>query len=205
MSVMPYDRIEHASELLVQGLAADVELALWQDDRLRSTDTLLTVQADPAGMVTLTGSVRGDMLKDLAGRIARRVPGVSAVSNQLQADTDLENEVAMALALDPNVGVFTDQLIVKVVLGVVQLSGNVTGTDQAAAEAARAEAGRLAGGIPGVREVLNVAKAVVGSAGAGGEAPAEAEAGAGGDAHQAEMQARLAVWRERVAAKQAGG
>ena len=127
-----------ASEQLEQNLAARVEQALWADSRLRSSDTLVRVSATRDGAVTLEGHVRGDILRYLCGRLAAQVPGVRAVTNRVVADTDLENDVAMALALDPGVQTFTDQLVVKVILGVAQLTGVIAAADLSAADAVAA-------------------------------------------------------------------
>ena len=189
--------VEHASEHLVQGLAADVEQAIWSVDRFRSTDSLVQVAARADGSVTLGGHVRGDMLKYIAGRIAAQVPGVTAITNDLVADNELEADVAMALAGDPRTRAMTDQTVIKAILGVVQLSGTIAGADQAAAEAARFEAEKLARSVPGVREVINNLRAVVGA----DAAPAASDglpAASAGDAAAATRQARLGVWRERA-------
>jgi osmotically-inducible protein OsmY len=193
--------VEHASEQLRQDLASEVELALWSDDRLRSTDSLVSVGAGLSGAVTLEGHVRGDLLKALAGRLAGQVQGVSTVDNRLVADTHVENEVALRLAMDPEVRTLTDDLMVKSLLGVVQLSGVVRGPDQATAEAARHRAERLAREVPGVRDVLNVTRATVGSAAEGATAEDVVAAPAAGGGEEATMAARLAVWKERAAAK----
>jgi osmotically-inducible protein OsmY len=190
-----------AAEQLEQNLAARVEQALWADSRLRSSDTLVRVAAARDGAVTLEGHVRGDILRYLCGRLAAQVPGVSRVTNKLVADTDLENDVAMALALDPGVQIFTDKLVVKVILGVVQLTGVIAAADLAAAEAARAQAERVARAVPGVREVVNNARAVVGTATLDADAAGGAVAAGGAGADEAAMQARLAIWKERAQAK----
>jgi len=191
-----------ASEQLEQNLAARVEQALWADSRLRSSDTLVRVSATRDGAVTLEGHVRGDILRYLCGRLAAQVPGVRAVTNRVVADTDLENDVAMALALDPGVQTFTDQLVVKVILGVAQLTGVIAAADLSAAEAARAQAERVARAVPGVRQVVNNARAVVGTATAGDDSATGAVAASGDGADEAAMQTRLAIWKERAQAKQ---
>jgi osmotically-inducible protein OsmY len=191
-----------ASEQLEQNLAARVEQALWADSRLRSSDTLVRVSATRDGAVTLEGHVRGDILRYLCGRLAAQVPGVRAVTNRVVADTDLENDVAMALALDPGVQTFTDQLVVKVILGVAQLTGVIAAADLSAAEAARAQAERVARAVPGVRQVVNNARAVVGTAAAAADSTTDAVAAGGDSADEAAMQTRLAIWKERAQAKQ---
>jgi osmotically-inducible protein OsmY len=196
--------LESASEHLVQDLAANVEQALWADDRLRSTDSLIQATADASGAVTLTGHVRGDLLKYLAGRIATRVTGVTAVHNQLVADTDLENDIAIALAMDPTVQTYTNELMIKVILGVAQLAGTISAADMTAAEAARSQAERLARATPGVLDVVNNARAVVGSAADVADTSEGPVTGAV-DEHQAAMQSRLVVWKERAQAKRAAG
>lgn len=203
-SVNVEHRVQHASRQMTQNLAAKVTQVIWDDPRLRSTDSLLGVNVSPEGEVTLTGHVRGDMLKAVAGKRASQVPGVLRVVNGLVADTDLENDIALALAMDPTVYTCTDQLTVKVVLGVVHLSGTLRAADSDAATAALEQARKLALGTPGVREVVSTARAVVGSTAAAAE-PVGGENGAAApaDAEKAVMAARLAVWRERAAAKRA--
>jgi osmotically-inducible protein OsmY len=192
--------VEHASEHLVQDLASDVEQAIWAVDRFRSTDSQVRVTATADGAVTLNGHVRGDMLMYLAGRIAAQVRGVTAVTNGLVADNELEADVAAALAQDPTVQAYTDHTVIKVILGVAQLSGTISGPDQAAADAALVAAEKRARSVPGVREVINNLRAVVGPAAAQAAASvAPAALADAGDA-AAKMQARLAVWRERQGA-----
>jgi hypothetical protein len=81
---------------------------------------------------------------------------------------------------------------------VVQLSGTISGPDQATADAARLQAQKLALATPGVREVVNNLRAVVsgGPTQSASDAPPPA---VGANDSAAKMQARLAVWRERVA------
>ncbi len=199
-SVMREHRVEHASGQLTRGLATDVEQAIWNDPRLRSTDSQLGVQATAEGVVTLTGHVRGDMLKAVAGKRAGQVLGVRQVVNGLVADTDLENEIALALAMDPTVATCTDQLTVKVILGTALVSGTVRAADQAAADAALEQVRRLTLSVAGVREALITVQAAVGeTAAAPTESAADSEMAT--DDSAAAMAARLAVWRERAAAK----
>jgi osmotically-inducible protein OsmY len=192
--------VEHATEHLTQDLAARVEQSLWSQPRLRSTDSLFHVSATPEGAVTLAGHVRGDMLRILAGRCAAQVPGVTGVANQLASDTQVESDVAVALAMDPAVRTYTDHVGVKSVLGVVSLSGTIAAADMAAAEAARSAAERHARAVTGVRAVINTTRAVVGG-GPAATGAAAAPAGGAESAKAATMQARLAVWRERRAAR----
>jgi osmotically-inducible protein OsmY len=194
--------LAHASEQFVHNLATSVEDTLWGYDPLRQTDSLIEVSAAPDGTVSLTGHVRGDMLKYIAGRLAAQTPGVTRVLNGLVADTDLESDVALALATDPEVMTCTDQLIIKVVLGVVYLTGPIAAADMPAAETARAKAETLARAVPGVLDVINDTHATVGSVTDQAADATSAPTAAGGSSEQeVVMKARLAVWKERAAAK----
>lgn len=155
--------IDHPSEHVVQDLAAEVEGALWSFDPLRVSNTVLRVTADDdSGVVILDGNVRGDMLKSVAGQLAARVRGVREVRNRLVSDPVLESDIAMAIALDPDCGVFTDELTVSSLLGVVYLGGLIAREDIQEAEAARDRAFEIAAGVPGVREVAHAIRVAQG-------------------------------------------
>lgn len=154
--------IDHPSEHVVQDLATEVEGALWSFDPLRVSNTVLRVTADN-GTVILDGNVRGDMLKSVAGQLAAKVRGVREVRNRLVSDPVLESDIAMAIAMDPDCGVFTDELTVSSLLGVVYLGGLIAREDIQEAEAARDRAVEIATGVPGVREVANAIRVAQGT------------------------------------------
>ena len=99
------------------------------------------------GVVILAGNVELHSDSGLVERLVRRVPGVREVLNLLIADDDLHTSVAAALHYDPR----TRQLQpgISVVRGEVTLTGSV------ADEADRAAVEAVAGGVHGVRGVVN--------------------------------------------------
>jgi osmotically-inducible protein OsmY len=173
--------------------------ALWDFEPLRTTKARVSVTADGAGVVTLEGNVCSDMLRAVAGRLAARVPGVSEVRNELVTDAQIASEVASELG-HADVALFTDQLDVESRMGVVYVGGTVAAADRAAADAALNSVVARIATLPGVHEVFN--RAVVVEASASAETAGESAAGGeAGGAEQAEMQERLRIWKERVAAK----
>ncbi len=122
--------------------------ALYSSDPLRQSKAPINVAAVD-GVVTLTGNVRTRTHIDLAITLARRAAGGREVRSQLIADTDIESEVAIALAMDPRTRLTTDRVAVTALLGSVMLTGVVDNGDQKAA------ALELARRVPGVWEVVD--------------------------------------------------
>ena len=129
--------IEHPSEHLRQNLATTVEGALWRFDPIRQTRTSIAV-SESEGVVTLDGNIRGEMMKAIAARIANGVPGVRRVVNRLIADSEVERDISMRLAMDPDVNITTDKVSVRSMLGQVALGGRVFGETQAEADGVKA-------------------------------------------------------------------
>ena len=154
--------IDHPTEQLVQNLATAVEGALWAFDPIRQTNTLIDIAAED-GVVRLSGNVRGDMLRSMAGHIAGKVPGVVRVINELVSDTRVESDASIAVAMDPDVELTTDRISIKSFLGSVHLAGIVADPELATAEAKVARVIELVSAVPGVREVENHLHAVEGS------------------------------------------
>lgn len=190
--------IEHPSQRLVQGLASAVEGAIWRNGPIRQSNARLNVGTDD-GVVTLTGNVRSNVMKSIAGRLAATVPGVGRVVNALVTDTDIESRAAVALAMDPDVEVFTDRVNLFSILGTVEVGGVVAAPGLAAAEALRARVEAVVRGVPGVQGVINLMRAIEGSAEVAGAAD-EVAVAAGPSEEQAKMQERMAIWRERAKA-----
>lgn len=153
--------IEHPSEHLRQNLATTVEGALWRFDPIRQTHTFISVR-EQDGVVTLEGSIRGEMMKSIAERIALGVPGVRRVVNHLVADSELERDVAMRLAMDPDTLITTDKVSVSAIMGQVALGGRVFGATQAEADALKARVEAVAGQANGVRSVSSRVQAIEG-------------------------------------------
>jgi len=198
----PEHRVDHPSEHLVQDRAAAVEEVLWRYDPIRQTESLIgvTVAGDVA---TLRGNVRSDTMKGVASRLALSVPGIGRVVNGLVSDTQLEVQVAMALAMATDVSLFTDQIQTKSLLGTVYLGGVAAAPQLAAAEAARARAEQVVRALPGVHEVHNQIRALEGTAAMTADAAAGPADGApaAAPAGQQAIAERLQVWRERAAAR----
>ncbi len=143
------DTIVHPAEIIQENeLETAILERLYNSEVLRQSKASIRVSA-VGGVATLTGNVRTDTHRDLAKAIARRTPGVSEVRSDIVVDTTIENEVAMALALDPRTRLTTDQVGVKSLLGSVLLSGKVGSVEQ------RDAALEIARGVNGVWEAVN--------------------------------------------------
>jgi osmotically-inducible protein OsmY len=129
-----------------------VENALMQD--LRITDPY-HIEIDVSyGHVTLRGSVPNMLQRRYAARDVQNIVGVVAVTNLLNAnvyvtrnDLDIQGDVEDALASDPNL--HDADINVTVNRGVVALEGLVNNYYK------REDAGVVAEGIPGVKDVIN--------------------------------------------------
>lgn len=129
-------------------LHSEVEAALWAEAPLRwlALPTIRVTVQD--GVVTLRGHVPTGAQRARAVAVARQVPGVLAVHDELVADDDLAIAVARALGRDPRTR--GQRLQVDAFQGIVHLRGDVpTGAVLAAAE-------EVAAGVPGVRAVANL-------------------------------------------------
>ncbi|HEY8476951.1 MAG TPA: BON domain-containing protein [Chloroflexota bacterium] len=127
-------------------LAYRVRRALEENEPLRGTRApiLVTMRDD---VVVLRGRVRTRSLKSIAASIAARVPGVGRVENELVADPDVEQDVAVALSRDPVTR--EHRVLVSSYYGVVHLSGDVP-DDEVAQRAAT-----VAAGVPTVARVVS--------------------------------------------------
>lgn len=195
-AIHPVHAIDHPSEHTLQGLETAVEGALWSFEPLRTTKSLIDVQASADGEVELTGNVRSDIMKAMAGRFAARVPGVTAVDNRIASDPEIESRVAAALG-SGDLALFTDTIDVESRLGTVYLGGTVTTDEKEAAETRLEHVVAAIGDIDGVHAVINRAVVVEGTAEAAAEEAEEATDGEVDEARAA-MEERLSVWRERA-------
>ena len=133
-------------------LARAVKDAMWRSEPIRATDLgRLQVEAH-AGVVKLRGLVASEAHRIEAAQLARRVPGVKDVVNELVTDEGLKARVAVALASDETTR--SHRIAVNVLRGVAGIYGAVP--DEATAEAAREVALR----VPGVAAVENRLKVV---------------------------------------------
>ena len=145
--------VRHPSEQLVASLCTEVEAALWSYMPLRSAEAAIDVAAEE-GRVVLTGTVRGAAHKAMAGRLAAAVPGVTAVDNRLIADSELEAEVARALAVDPDTSDVAPGLRTRCLRGIAYLSGRVAVAEPTRVVPLLDRIVEVAGNVAGVLEVV---------------------------------------------------
>lgn len=119
-----------------------VKSALWRSEPIRALDLDTIHVVARGGTVVLRGLVASDAHKHAAAQLARGVPGVADVVNELVTDVELERHVALALASDRTTR--GQRISVKVAGGVASLYGAVPAP--AVAEQAR----RVALGVPGL-------------------------------------------------------
>ncbi len=101
-----------------------VEESLFSYPPLRESFCPISVEVKD-GRVELKGVVRSMVMKEMASRLAWRVPGVKEVINNLLVDTQLEEEVAKRIASDPRTQPWACSVRVQVVRGQVRLKGKV--------------------------------------------------------------------------------
>jgi osmotically-inducible protein OsmY len=88
-------------------------------------------------------------MKRMAETLARAVPGVREVQNDLISDPEIEAELGLRLAADPDLSPPRARVLVTSVQGDVTLAGWVPD------EAARQRAEEIARSVRGVRNVVN--------------------------------------------------
>ncbi|MCS6964175.1 BON domain-containing protein [Thermoflexus sp.] len=129
-------------------LRARVEERLYRYDPLRVNFHLIRVDARD-GRVILEGVVPSTAMKRMAEILARSIPGVREVQNDLVADPEIEAELGLRLAADPELSSPQARVLATSVQGDVTLAGWVPN------EAARQRAEQIARSIRGVRNVVN--------------------------------------------------
>jgi osmotically-inducible protein OsmY len=87
--------------LTIEDLESAVETALWNYHPIRESLSDLQVSVSQDGRVEVFGPVRSGLIKDGVLETLRWVPGVTGIVDGLVADSELEIEVAIALANDP--------------------------------------------------------------------------------------------------------
>ncbi|MCS7286704.1 MAG: BON domain-containing protein [Anaerolineae bacterium] len=101
-----------------------VEESLFSYAPLRESFCPISVEVKD-GRVELKGVVRSLAMKEMATRLAWKVKGVKEVINNLLVDSQLEEEVAMRLAADPQTRPWARSIRVQVIRGQVRLKGQV--------------------------------------------------------------------------------
>lgn len=109
--------------------------ALWDYEPLRASHAQILIEVQ-GRMLRLSGRVRTLAQKVLAEAYVKRLPGVSAVTNELIADAEVIRSVADALARDPRIAPYV--LRVSAHHGAALLEGDVPddATRRAAVEVA---------------------------------------------------------------------
>ena len=87
--------------MTAEDLESAVEAALWNYAPVRESLSDLSVKVSPDGRVEVSGPVRSGLIKDGVVETLRWVPGVTGIVDGMVADSELEIEIAMALASDP--------------------------------------------------------------------------------------------------------
>ena len=145
MAVPPMISQHTAEEEVLINSVRDA-LSKYDPVRIWGDDVLLGAQGST---ITLSGYVRSRSSKEMAGRLASQVSGVSAVDNKLVVDSDVEMAVAQALGADPRTQSSFPGILVGVVFGVNYLKGVVKTPE------IKTAAGEIAAKVPGVRTVSN--------------------------------------------------
>lgn len=196
-------KAEHATTRLGQNqaLVQAVQEALQRYDPIRASDSPIHV-ASSDGVVTLTGVVRSRTMKTMAEALARRVPGVTNVRNELLTDTDIETTIALELAMNDQLR-RAGNIHVKSILGTVYLSGDVEAETVEEAEALKELGENIAESVAGVIRCVNglVARERGQVMVAAAEEKVEAGRPAAAEARLAELRDRRAAWAQRAAAR----
>ncbi len=129
-------------------LRAKVEERLYRYDPLRVNFHLIRVEARD-GRVILDGVVPSTAMKRMAETLARSIPGVREVQNDLRSDPEIEAELGLRLAADPELSPPQARVLATSVQGDVTLAGWVP------SEEARQRAEQIVRSIRGVRNVVN--------------------------------------------------
>jgi S1-C subfamily serine protease/osmotically-inducible protein OsmY len=145
------DIIHHPTELvgLDDPVTAAVLEALYNFAPIRSSHSLIDVRVSD-GAVELAGYVQSRMMKLAATDLALSVPGVREVRNRLVTDTDINIEVAAALAWDERTRLTSRQVVARTSQGIVHLAGRVPSAE------VKAMVEEIVRGVDGVRDVINI-------------------------------------------------
>lgn len=140
-----------AKEIEDQRITNHLETEFWVDNVIPSNTVYIETNE---GVVTLTGITTDILAKDRAQEIASATVGVKAVINKidvmykpLKSDSEIKNDVKMALLDDPVTESF--EIAVNVKAGVVTLTGEVDSWQE------KQLATTVAKDVPGVSEVQN--------------------------------------------------
>ena len=137
-----------ARTMTVEDLESLVETALWNYNPVRDSLSDLRVDVTPDGRVEVSGPVRSGLIKDGVLETLQWVPGVTGIVDGMVADSELEIEVAFALARDPRLeGLPPGAIAIHSHLGAVTLLGHLKD------ESMRAPVVEVASQVSGVQRV----------------------------------------------------
>jgi osmotically-inducible protein OsmY len=131
-------------------LFEELRRRLWDYEPLRSTRPPLELHVEH-GTVRLGGRVRTLAMKEIAGYICQREPGVAVVRNELISDTEVVRSVADALWTDDELAPLCVRVDVRD--GVATLSGDLPRTEL---EDRILDVARRAPGVAGVVSELTI-------------------------------------------------
>ncbi len=135
----------------IEDLETAVEEALRSYGPVRDSIYDVQTQVSADGSVEVSGHVRSGLIKDGVVETLRWVPGVTGVVDELVADSELEIDVAIALAMEPRLKDLPPGTIaVHAHLGHVTLVGDIEN------ESLREAAVEAASQVMGVQEVKNL-------------------------------------------------
>jgi len=180
-----------------------VREALLQYDPIRTSDSPIEVTCND-GLVTLSGVTRSRPMKHMAEILARQVPGVREVRNELVTDPDIEASAALALGMDEHLRKAGGRIRVKSILGVLYLEGDVAAATLEEAEALKERAEEIAEQVEGVIRVVSFLRAREAgeeAAVTGKQAGEATEGSVDLEAKVATLRERRRVWAERAGSK----
>jgi len=141
---------EAASRVSDSDITFWVKAALRQDERVDATD--ITVSTHD-GIVSLSGAVTTLAAKEYADREAKKVNGVLGVVDQLEVTPTWRSDLDIRMSVQRRI--LNSAVIDSPSISVNSVDGKVTLTGEVASWSERDEAGLLAKGVRGVREVVN--------------------------------------------------
>mgnify|MGYP000249409345 CR=1 FL=1 len=134
----------------------DADITLWvrsalqQDERVDATRITI---ATNDGIVTLSGNVDDIAAREYAEREAKKINGVLGVINQIIVEAGWRSDADIQLVVRRRI--LNSVVINSEGIEVTSVSGKVTLAGEVDSWSEREEAGLLAGGVRGVREVIN--------------------------------------------------
>jgi osmotically-inducible protein OsmY len=145
-----------ASSSWAASRATDDDIAFWVKNALRQDQRVdaseITVSTSD-GIVTLDGTVDTLAAKEFADRETKKINGVLGVVNQIEVSPTWRSDVDIRMSVQRRI--LNSAVIDSQSISVSSVNGKVTLSGEVASWSERDEAGLLARGVRGVREVVN--------------------------------------------------